>query len=167
MEKYLKLSLHFTLLTLAAAGLACAEFRRIELDVRDMDCASCVASLRNRFKKLKGVESADLSSERGSAILTLLPDNKISLDSIRDAIKGAGFTPRNATVIVRGTAITHQGKWEFEVEGLNQKYLLVATDEKLIGDLQKGGIITMEATAPHQPDPRSQQSLLVKKLILP
>ncbi len=163
----MKLSLIFTLLAVFATGLANAEFRRIELEVRDMDCASCVVSLRNSLKKIKGVESADLSPERGTAILTLLPENKISLDRVRDAIKGAGFTPRTATVIVRGKAITDQGKWEFEVEGLNQKYLLAVSEEKLIGDLQKGGLIMIEATSPHQSDPHSQQSLQVKKLILP
>ena len=163
----MKVCLKFTLLLIAAAGLASAEFRRIELEVRDMDCASCVVSLRNSLKKIKGIESADLSPERGSAILTLLADNKISLDRVRDAIKGAGFTPRMATVIVRGKAITDQGKWEFEVEGLHQTYLLVASDDKLIGELKKGGLMTIEATAPHQLDPHSQQSLQVRKLILP
>lgn len=156
-----------TLLWIGAAALANAEFRRIELEVRDMDCASCVVSLRNSLKKIKGVESADVSPERGNAILTLLPDNKISLDRVRDAIKGAGFTPRKATVIVRGKALTSQGKWEFEVEGLNQTYLLVASDERLIGELKIGGTMTLEATAQQQSDPHSQQSLVVKKLILP
>ena len=161
------LSLKCTLLLIAAAALANAEFRRIEIEVRDMDCASCVTSLRNSMKRMRGVESADVAPERSSLILTLAAENKIALDRVRDMIKGAGFTPRMATVIVRGKAITDQGKWEFELEGVNQKYLLVAADDKLIGELQKGGVITIEATSPPLPDPRAQPSLQVKKLILP
>ena len=160
-------SVRTTLLIIAASGIASAEFRRIELEVRDMDCASCVNSLRNSFKRIRGVESADIAPERSNLILTLAAENKIALDRVRDMIKGAGFTPRMATVIVRGKAITDQGKWEFEVEGISQKYLLVASDDKLIGDLQKGGVITIEATSPPLPDPRAQPSLQVKKLILP
>src|SRR5258706_7376426 len=109
----MKLSLNCLLLLIATASLANAEFRRIELEVRDMDCASCIVSLRNSLKRVKGMESVDLAPEKGSAVMTLLPDNKISLDRVRDAIKGAGFTPRLATVIVRGKAITEAGKWEF------------------------------------------------------
>ena len=119
------------------------------------------------MKRMRGVESADVAPERSSLILTLAAENKIALDRVRDMIKGAGFTPRMATVIVRGKAITDQGKWEFELEGVNQKYLLVAADDKLIGELQKGGVITIEATSPPLPDPRAQPSLQVKKLILP
>jgi copper chaperone CopZ len=165
MEKHVILKC--TLLMIGAMGIANAEFRRIEIEVRDMDCASCVTSLRNSLKRMRGVESTDVAPERSSLILTLAAENKIALDRVRDMIKGAGFTPRMATVIVRGKAITDQGKWEFELEGVNQKYLLVASDEKLIGELQKGGVITIEATSPPLPDPRAQPSLQVKKLILP
>ena len=56
----MKIFLKCTLFLVAAIGLANAEFRRIELEVRDMDCASCVVSLRNSLKKLKGVESVDI-----------------------------------------------------------------------------------------------------------
>lgn len=153
------------LLFVISVGVACAEFRRMEIEVRDMDCASCVVSLRNALKRTRGVESAELNPERGTAVLTLLPDNKITLDRVRDAIKGAGFTPRTATVIVHGNAITEQGKWEFEVDGVNQKFLLGAKDEKLIGDLKKGGVMTIEAFAPVPANPRDQPSLEVKRIV--
>jgi len=152
---------------MASAALGSAEFRRIELEVRDMDCASCVVSLRNSLKRVRGVEAVELEPEKASAVLKLLPDNKISLDRIRDAIKGAGFTPRLATVIVRGKAITEQGKWEFEVESVNQKFVLVAIEPALINELKKGGMMTIEATSPVRADPAEQPSLHVKKLILP
>ena len=153
------------LLLLLSIGTVCAEFRRMDIEVRDMDCASCVVSLRNALKRTRGVESAELNPERASAVLTLLPDNKITLERVRDAIKGAGFTPRNATVIVHGKAITDQGKWEFEVDGLNQKFLLGAKDEKLIGELKKGGVMTIEAIAPVPSNPRDQPSLEAKRLV--
>ena len=152
---------------MAVAGIASAEFRRIELEVRDMDCASCIVSLRNSLKRVRGVETVELDPEKAKASMTLLPDNKISLDRVRDAIKGAGFTPRVATVVVRGKAITEQGKWEFEVESINQKFLLVAVDPKLIEELRKGGMMTIEATSPVRSDPSEEPSLHVKKLVLP
>ncbi len=148
-----------------SAGLASAEFRRIEIEVRDMDCASCVVSLRNAFKKSKGVESVELTPERATAVLIFLPENKFTLERVRDAIKGAGFTPRTAKVIVHGKAITDQGKWEFEVDGVNQKFLLVAKDDNLIGELKKGGVMTIEATSPVPSDPHDQPSLEAKRIV--
>ena len=51
--------------------------------------------------------------------------------------------------------------------GINQKFLLIAVESALIGELKKGGVMTIEATSPVRSDPAEEPSLHVKKLVLP
>lgn len=114
------LMLGLTLLTPAAAS---AEFLRIEQSLTALDCASCAQSLAGRMKRMRGVESAELTSA-GFLRLELKRDNAVRLETIRDLAKGGGFTPKEAKVRVRGKAVETGGKWELQIEGLDQSYPL-------------------------------------------
>ena len=91
------------LLVLALFALtAHAEFLRVEVHMKDMDCASCSVSLEKAFEKLRGVKHVDLSMTDGSVTLELADENRITLEQIWDAIKRVGFTPGETKVTVRG-----------------------------------------------------------------
>ena len=49
-------------------------------------------------------------------------DKKVRLDTIRDLAKGSEFIPGEARVRVRGKALESEGKWQFQIEGLDQTY---------------------------------------------
>src|SRR5580704_9045423 len=91
------------LLLLAIAALtARAEFLRVEVHMKDMDCASCSVSLEKAFERLRGVRHVDLSMNDGSVTLELADQNRVTLEQIWDAIKRVGFTPGDTKVTVRG-----------------------------------------------------------------
>jgi copper chaperone CopZ len=80
-----------------------AQLQSVDIRVGGLDCASCAGSVESRLKRIRGVESAKFDAERGIASVTLAPDNRVTLDAIRDALKGVGYTPGDAEIVVSGT----------------------------------------------------------------
>ena len=148
----------------AAFPTAYAEYRQIDVDVRDLDCASCVTSLTGSLKKIRGVEKAEIGTSEGIVKITLAAENKVTLERVRDQIKGAGFTPGAAKVVVRGKAITDAGKWQFTIEGPNQTYLLTTTNDDVVTKLKAGGVFTVAGICPAMANPRDQPVLEVQSI---
>jgi hypothetical protein len=105
---------------------------------------------------MKGVESYEIDPAANVVRIVLQPDNRVRLDSIRDLIKGVGFTPTAARVRVRGKVMQVDGGRQFQVEGLDQTYRL--TTPKLP---PTGETLTLEGTVPPQTDPRAQPELAI------
>ena len=97
-----------------------AEFLRIQVTVHDMDCQSCSASLESIFKRMRGVESAEVDYKAGTILISLGPQNRISVEQIWDAVKRVGFTPAETKVQVR--VVVAAGK--IEVQEANRSYAL-------------------------------------------
>src|SRR5271165_2353068 len=91
------------LLLLMALSTARAEFLRIEVFMKDMNCASCSDSLGKAFEKLRGVQHVDVSMEKGTVTLELAEKNRVTIEQVWDTVKRIGFTPGDTKVIVRGT----------------------------------------------------------------
>ena len=70
------------LLLLLSAAPAHAEYRRIELKILGMDCATCAHGVRVAMQKLDGVATVELSLERAQAEVSLKPDNRLTLDAV-------------------------------------------------------------------------------------
>ena len=155
------------LLLLPAAGLF-AEFLEIRMDVRNMDCLTCVQTMETGLKKIRGVEKVTVGPQ-SSVEFILVPGNKLTLERFRDAIKGVGFTPGAAQVIVRGKPATAEGQWKFEVEGLAKAYNLSAPHNDTIKALAalNGKLITVKAVSAPPPDPRTMPSLDVDSVVDP
>jgi copper chaperone CopZ len=150
---------------LSTAGLF-AEFLEVRLEVPNMDCASCVQSLQTGLKRIRGVEKVSVGPQ-SSVEFTLQPGNKVTLERLRDAIKGVGFTPNLAHVTARGKAITNDGKWRFEVDGIAKSYNLTAASNDTVRALraQDGQTITVKATSPPPPDPQTMPTLAVNAVV--
>jgi copper chaperone CopZ len=96
------LDIRCALLSLLAT--ACfAQLHSVDIKVGGLDCASCATSVESRLKRIRGVESSKFDAERGVASVTLTPDNRVTLNAIRDALKGIGYTPGDADIVVSGT----------------------------------------------------------------
>lgn len=159
-------NMRIALLGIFAAATLSAEFLEIRMEVRDMDCASCAQSMETSLKRMRGVEKVSIVSPTQVEFL-LATGNKHTLERFRDAIKGVGFTPMNAKVVVRGKAITAQGQWRFEVDGIGKSYSLAASQTETIQALRKkdGQTITVRAISPLPPDPHTTPSLNVDSLV--
>jgi hypothetical protein len=75
-------------------------------------------------KRIEGVESVDVSLNRGLAVIRLKPGNHVDLERVREAIRDNGFTPRDASVRVAGRVIERDGKPALAVPGQEVPFLL-------------------------------------------
>jgi copper chaperone CopZ len=99
---------------------AAAQVRSVDIRVSGLNCANCAPSVAKRLARIRGVEAA--SFERNIAAVKLHADNTVTLDTIRDTLKGLGYTPEEARIVVRGElhegmlSLPHQ-KNAFAIEG--------------------------------------------------
>lgn len=100
---------------LTAAGLlptaADAQLQEVRQTVYGMDCAPCAYAQENRLKALDGVQQATVSLNEGVAILRLSPENEITLEQIRKAVRKSGFSPQEAVLTLQGTLSQEHGRW--------------------------------------------------------
>ena len=167
MPRYTVFMRLLALLVLAAASLP-AEFLRVRMEIANMDCLTCVQSLEMGLKKIRGVEKVTVGPQN-SAEFILQPGNKVTLERLRDAIKGVGFTPNTAHVTVKGKPVTGEGQWRFEVDGIAKVYNLSAPHNDTILAIRgrDGQTITVKAASAPPPDPRTMPSLVVESVVDP
>ena len=109
------------MMILASAPLV-AELIHVELTLGGIECASCAQSVDRVFKRIKGVETA--SFKDSVVTLDLKPGNPVTLEQLRDAAKGMGYTPGAARLTARGQGREEGGKWLFRVTGTDAEYQL-------------------------------------------
>jgi copper chaperone CopZ len=93
--------------------------------------------VRVAVRKLEGVESVDVSLERGAATIALRPGNRITLPQLRQIIKNNGFTAKDATVTVIGTVVERGGKPALSVTGTDVVWLLAGSNAAYADDMQR------------------------------
>jgi copper chaperone CopZ len=86
---------------------------------------TCAFAVRGAIKKIPGVETVDVSLNKGLAKVKLRPGNTLRPEDFWQTVQKNGFTPKETTVIVRGEI---QGG-KFKVAGSNQLFDL-APDPK-------------------------------------
>lgn len=69
----------------------------VTLKVEGMTCGGCVLGVRKVLTKLDGVTKADVSYERGQAVVAYDP-GKVTVEKIIDAIETLGYKASIATV---------------------------------------------------------------------
>lgn len=155
------------LLLLAAASLP-AEFLHVRMEISNMDCLTCVQTLELGLKKIRGVEKVTVGPQN-NAEFALVPGNKLTLERLRDVIKGVGFTPRSAFVVVKGKPVTAEGQWRFEVDGIAKTYNLSAPNNDTIRAIRArdGQLITVKGVSAPPPDPRTMPSLEIDSVVEP
>lgn len=81
-------------------------------------------------KKIPGVESVNVSLNKGLVSITLVPGNAVRLDQIRKAILNEAFTPKDANVVAVGRLVSESGKLRFAVEGTNETFAVASTQHQ-------------------------------------
>jgi len=75
--------------------------------------------VRVSLKSVSGVDSVDVSLEKGFAVVKMKPGNTTTLRQLNDAIAKNGFTMKDSTAIVVGTVASADGKVTLRVSGSN------------------------------------------------
>jgi len=132
------------------AGTARAEFLRVEVFMKDMNCASCSESMGKAFERLRGVKHVDLSMNDGTVTLELADQNRLTLEQIWDAVKRIGFTPGDTKVIVRGA-----------VKGDSLVISVIDKTIKIQGHAAEAESVELKGTITPPPDPRTPMKLRI------
>ena len=78
-------------MVLALGVMTAAAFTKtVTIKVDGMKCAKCSASVSKALKATEGVESAEVSSEKGEAVIKY-DDQKLNEAKLREVINGTGF----------------------------------------------------------------------------
>ncbi|MCW5978974.1 MAG: heavy-metal-associated domain-containing protein [Bryobacteraceae bacterium] len=110
------------LLFLAGVLPGAAQFQAIDVWFVDAACASCVESLPERVRRLRGVESAALDAREGRLEVRLAETNRVRLEQIRDLIEQDGTKATRAVVRVTGDLSSDQGRWTLRPAGVPRSY---------------------------------------------
>ena len=81
--------------------------------------------MRVSFKAVPGVDTVNVSLEKGLANVTLKPGNTTTLKQLQDAIAKNGFTMKRAEASVVGKVTNNAGKLQLQVSGSNDVLQLV------------------------------------------
>ncbi|MGH9970551.1 MAG: heavy-metal-associated domain-containing protein [Pyrinomonadaceae bacterium] len=73
------------------AGIALTKTRSVTLRVKGMTCGGCATSVESALKSTEGVEDAQVSYKRGTAIVKY-DDQKVTVAKLREVVNSAGFT---------------------------------------------------------------------------
>ncbi len=74
-----------------------AAFQSVIIQVDGLSCPFCAYGLEKNLKKVAGVGSVDIDMKAGQAIVQIEQGVDVTDDTLRQAIKKAGFTARNIT----------------------------------------------------------------------
>jgi len=80
---------------------------------------TCAHVVYVALKKLPGVETVEVSLNKGMATVKLKPGNSLSVPEFWQTIHTNGYTPKNTTVSVRGELSKVQGQMKLKVSGTN------------------------------------------------
>jgi Heavy-metal-associated domain len=81
--------------------------------------------VRVSLKAVPGVDSVDVSLEKGLAVVKMKPGNTATVKQLNEAISKNGFTMKDSTATVAGTVVSTNGKTTLQVSGSNEVLNLV------------------------------------------
>lgn len=110
--------------------------------------------MRVAVKKIDGIDTVEVSLNRGVVVIRLKPENRVTLGRIRDAIRDNGFTPKEAEVRARGIVVEDSGHLALALPGIGAAFRLTADSQTpgMIGDLERvrGQGVTLEGRVPER-----------------
>ena len=87
---------------------------------------TCAHVVDVALKKVAGVESVEVSLNKGLAIVKLKPGNTISVPLLWELIHKNGYTPKSTAVSVRGDLANVSGQLRLKVSSSNESLALAA-----------------------------------------
>src|SRR5580693_7390958 len=124
---------------------------------------TCAYAVRVALKKFPGVDSVDVSLNKGLATVKLKPGNTVRPKDMWEAIRKNGFTPKETHVVVRGT-IDVPGR-KLKVAGTDEDFDLKG-DSQLLDNAKgrAGKIVTVNGNMVPQKDVKTPVPLEVREI---
>ena len=125
--------------------------------------------MRVSLKAVPGIDSVDVSLEKGLAAVKMKPGNTTTLKQLNEAIARNGFTMKDSSAIVAGTVAVTNGVTTLIVSGSNDLLQLVAhSDSSPSASPMVGKTVVVEGTIPEAgkgkaPDSIRYQSITEEK----
>jgi len=94
---------------------------------------TCAHVVDVALKKVAGVESVEVSLNKGLATVKLKPGNTVSVPQLWELIHKNGYTPKATVVSVRGDLANVGGRIQLKVSGANETLALVADPKNPAG----------------------------------
>ena len=116
--------------------------------------------MRVSLKSVAGVESVDVSLEKGLAAVKMKPGNTTTLKQLQDAITKNGFTMKQSKATVAGTILVANGKTQLKVSGSNDVLQLVPESQSgPNASSMQGKVVTVTGGIPEAAKGKSPDSL--------
>jgi copper chaperone CopZ len=81
---------------------------------------TCAHIVDVALKKVPGVDSVDVSLNKGLATVKLKPGNTVSVPRFWKLLHEKGYTPKTTTVSVRGELAGGQGRLQLKISGTKE-----------------------------------------------
>jgi hypothetical protein len=149
---------------LAIASAASGEIHTLDQKFGGIVCDSCAVSLEKALARMRDVETARVDIKAGLVQMVLKPGNRVSLEAVRDRIKGAGFTPGEGRFSATAAFVQQENGWKIRL--LQNGPLYEAKIGK--GELERirpNEEVRFRAIAAAQSDPRSAPVIQVEERI--
>ena len=105
--------------------------------------------MRVSLKSVSGVDSVEVSLEKGLAVVKMKPGNTTQLKQLNGAITKNGFTMKDSTAIVVGSVVSTDGRAALRVAGSNEVLQLVPqSDASPTSTSLVGKTVVVQGTIP-------------------
>ena len=122
--------------------------------------------MRVSLKSVAGVESVEVSLEKGLAAVKMKPGNTATLKQLQDAITKNGFTMKQSKATVAGTILAANGKTQLKVSGSNDVLQLVPESQSgPEASSMQGKSVIVTGTISEAPKGKSPDSLNYHSLV--
>jgi copper chaperone CopZ len=89
-------------LVLASSAIAAESGAVAEVEIKNMACPICARSVGERLSKLPGVQDVKISLKTDTARVVMAPGRQPDAESLRKAVKDAGFEAGAVTLHAAG-----------------------------------------------------------------
>jgi copper chaperone CopZ len=122
---------------------------------------TCAHVVNVALKKVSGVESVEVSLNKGLATVKLKPDNAVSIPQLWEIIRKNGYTPKSTNVLVRGEVVNSGGSVQLKVSGTKDTLPLAASADVA---RKLGQTVVIRGVIEPSKDPKASAPLIVQEM---
>ena len=121
--------------------------------------------MRVSLKSVTGVDTVNVSLEKGLASVTLKPGNNATLKQLNDAIAKNGFTMKQSQATIDGQVVQEAGKLKLQITGSNDKIELVPEAGASSAASFAGKNVEVSGTLPEAPKGKTPDVIRYRTIV--